>query len=294
MTILRYVAAAALAVFAPSVSAQNPELANVACEGCSLQQMEQVALSEIDVGGVVVFSVSTGNIRKFIITWDRTVHEAPIDRPLEDYFVALVRFWHENGRSLEMNYYVSSSSWDANAQVANTSVGSRPVALWSDVAVPETVYEALQSPAKMNAVIERLDASWSARGYLAYNTFANSVVLKFLNAEAGQPVVVLNFSDGSRSKATYDSNTKTWAPIPGTGRDVHGNIIPEKKEDFVKQGQPTVYEFPGGWTSNAYMDFSRYAFDYGIRLDFREGDTSMICTYENDDIRVEVRCMGRR
>lgn len=293
MNVLRCFAVAALAICASSVNAQNSELANVACEGCSLQQMEQAALSEIDVGGVVVFSVSTGDIRKFIITWDRSLHEAPIDQPLEDYFVALVRFWHENGGTLEMNYYVSSSSWDTSARVASSTAG-RSASLRSDAPVPTTIYEALQNPAKMNTVMERLDASWAARGYLAYNTFANSVVLKFLNAEAGQPVAVLNFSDGSRSKATYDLNEKTWKPIPGTGRDVHGNFVPEKKEDFVKEGQPTVYEFPGGWASNAYMDFSRYAFDYGIRLDFREGDTSMICTYESDDIRTEVKCMGIR
>lgn len=44
------------------------------------------------------------------------------------------------------------------------------------------------------------------------------------------------------------------------------------------------------------MDFSRYLFDLGVRPNIGPGDNQMICTSEvmDADMRVEVRCMGRR
>ncbi len=59
--------------------------------------MQAAALSDVDVGGALVTSISTGEIRKFVILWDRRIQELPIEQDLEDYFVALVRFWHANG-----------------------------------------------------------------------------------------------------------------------------------------------------------------------------------------------------
>jgi hypothetical protein len=297
MRLFRYVALAALYFCAQNVSAQQAQLAGVACEGCTFEQMQERARSEIDIGGVVVFSVSTGDIRKFIITWDTSIIEAPIDRDLEDYFVALVRFWHENGQSLEMNYDVATDTWLLPQGAARArSVGRYTARASAEQPVPGSVYEALQSPARMNNAIDRLNASWIARGYVAHMTFINSIKGPILAGDGGRPVTTMNFADGSKIKAAYDKDMKSWAPIPGSGRDLHGNTVPQKKEDFAKDGQPTVYEFPGGITSDAYMDFSRYAFDMGIRLDFTPGDIQMICTSEvmDADMRIEVICMGRR
>jgi hypothetical protein len=295
MKLFSSVAAAALLVAAPNSYGRQADLANVACEGCSPQQMEDAARAEVDVGGVVVFSVSTGDIRKFIITWDQTLIEAPIDQPLENYFVALVRFWNENGRSLEINYYVDTGAWVTDGRLLRTPAAPLgPAAARSEEVSPGTVYEALQSPARMDSVVNRLNASWEARAHVAFNTFDNSAPFKLLSVEAGQPVAVLNYPDGSKSRATYDVNLKSWKPIPGTGRDMHGNYVPEKREDFVKDGEPTVYEFPGGWTSDAYLDFSRYAFEFGIVSNFREGDTSMVCRNYTTEFGLEIICTGRR
>lgn len=62
MRLFRYVALAALYFCAQNVSAQQAQLAGVACGGCTFEQMQEHARSEIDVGGVVVFSASTGDI----------------------------------------------------------------------------------------------------------------------------------------------------------------------------------------------------------------------------------------
>ncbi|WP_180867614.1 hypothetical protein [Stenotrophomonas maltophilia] len=144
--------------------------------------------------------------------------------------------------------------------------------------------------------VEQLNASLRASGYAANTTFVNSVRGKNISLTAGRPAPPLNVADGSRIKASYDIEMKSWAPIPGTGRDIHGNPVPETKADVAKDGKPVVYEFPGGITSDAYMDFNRYLFDLGVRPNIGPGDNQMICTGEvmDTDMRVEVRCMGRR
>lgn len=297
MRLFRYATAVALLLCAQGAHAQVKQIQDIPCEGCSYAQMQAAALSDVDVGGALVTSISTGEIRKFVILWDRRIQELPIEQDLEDYFVALVRFWHANGRSLEMNYDVASNTWRLPQQAMATARVRRALAApAADRPVPATVYDALQSPARMNNAIEQLNASWLARGYAAHMTFVNSVRGKNISLTAGRPVTTLNFADGSSIKASYDIEMKSWAPIPGTGLDVHGNPVPETKADVAKDGKPVMYEFPGGITSDAYMDFSRYLFDLGVRPNIGPGDNQMICTSEvmDADMRVEVRCMGRR
>lgn len=144
----------------------------------------------------------------------------------------------------------------------------------------------------MNNVMERLDASLAAKTYVAWISFVNAVKTPILTMDGGRPVTVINFPDGSKIRATYSNDLKTWVAIPESAQDMHGNPIPLKKEDFAKDGQPTVYEFPGGIGSAAYMDFSRYAFDLGIRTSFTQGDIELVCsnTYFAEHMRWELLC----
>jgi hypothetical protein len=295
-TLINVIAGACLLLAATTVHAQA-EIASFPCEGCSLVEMQEEARRAIDFGGVAIFSVSTGEIHKFVITPNTKMYEMPVDQALEDYFVALVGFWHANGRSLDMQYYVDSGSWSFERQ-GGLAMQARQAAPAQDPGkpLPANAYEGIQSPGKMNNVMERLDASLAAKTYVAWISFVNAVKTPILTMDGGRPVTVINFPDGSKIRATYSNDLKTWVAIPESAQDMHGNPIPLKKEDFAKDGQPTVYEFPGGIGSAAYMDFSRYAFDLGIRTSFTQGDIELVCsnTYFAEHMRWELLCSGRR
>ncbi|KAF1016315.1 MAG: hypothetical protein GAK31_01806 [Stenotrophomonas maltophilia] len=269
----------------------------MSCEGCTLQQMQDAARGEVDVGGVAVYSLSTGEIRSFVIT--NRIQEIPVSPQIEDYFIALVRFWNQNGRSLEMHFDLASATWNfESGGMARSAMAHARVARASaspEKPLPSSAYEAIQSPARMNNMLDLIGASMNSKGYLAYNTFINSVKTPIFTVDAGQPVEVIHFADGSLLKATYNLNVKGWESIPGTGRDIHNNPIPEKREDVVKDNRPMVYEFPGDIGSPAYMDFSQQAFYLGINISFKSGDRQVICTSNafDEDIRVEVIYMSR-
>ncbi len=59
MRLFRYATAVALLLCAQGAHAQVKQIQDIPCEGCSYAQMQAVALSDVDVGGALVTSIST-------------------------------------------------------------------------------------------------------------------------------------------------------------------------------------------------------------------------------------------
>lgn len=59
MRLFRYATAVALLLCAQGAHAQVKQIQDIPCEGCSYAQMQAAALSDVDVGGALVTSIST-------------------------------------------------------------------------------------------------------------------------------------------------------------------------------------------------------------------------------------------
>ncbi|AMJ55653.1 MULTISPECIES: hypothetical protein [Stenotrophomonas] len=71
-------------------SADAQEWPAAQCESCSPQQMQAAARSEIDFGAVAVFSLSTADLKTYVITGNLELHESTPPAALDDYFVDLI------------------------------------------------------------------------------------------------------------------------------------------------------------------------------------------------------------
>jgi hypothetical protein len=269
-----------VAGIAGTASAQA--VASVQCEACSPQQKQDVARQEVDVGGVAVFSLSTGELNSFVVMPDRQVLEVPANPELAAFFGELLTLYRQNGGSLEIR--VPAHVVAAGRRAADSDWQGR----WGDSVVrqldiPENAYEAVANPAKMNNVHEWM--RWKLPSFIAGG---QSFVRLFnpgawLNAKSSQVIVRLEFADQSSMLITYNYETHLWERIPDSGRDGHNNHIPETAQGFAGGGY-REYEFEGPPTTDL-QNFVLWAHLNGIEISGSTGKKRFACSSAGDQVR---------
>lgn len=97
----------------------------------------------------------------------------------------------------------------------------------------------------------------------------------------GFPVSFITvFNDGSRITVKYNSTTGRYEPVPGTGIDSDGNIIPESKDMASNGGMGQTYGFTGrnGYDANNMQTVLRNLGAQGIPVTNRGGVWRIACT----------------
>ncbi|CAM4283980.1 hypothetical protein CR156_06735 [Stenotrophomonas lactitubi] len=250
---------ASVIFFASTGAASAQAVAAAQCEGCSDQQMQEAARGEIDFGPVSVFSLSTGDIRSYLIMPNLKMSEIATPADLAEYYAQLVYLYQSNGNSLE--FRVTVNQLFGAGQI---SARSARVAAAAATEYPQSAYEALADSSKMNSIHEMM--RWKYPSLIAG---ANSVYRVFnpvawLNPQSAQVTVRLEFPDQSSMMITYNYGTKLWEKMPNTARDAHNNSIPEDTSAFAGGGV-REYNFNGAPSSDL-VNFLYWADRHGIHV----------------------------
>jgi len=229
---------------------QTGGLYAVACEGCSVQQMRELADVELDIGGVIIYSLSTANMISIIKTPQGVIHDGPISAELEYYFDDLVGLYQANGNSLD--YYINLA--DAPVSSAGNQSKSQPPNL------PTSATDALASSSRMNNLRNYLYSTYV--GYIAgAHTFLRPFnPVTWFNPDFGLIRTQVEFPDGSSMMFYFDpasTDLSQWTHAPGTSRDANNNSIPETADEFAGGGY-REYDF-GGLPSSSVEDWLNWA-----------------------------------
>ena len=272
---LRIFAVILLLMVATTEDSAAQAVASVQCERCSQHQRVEATLSEIDIGGVSVFSLSTREIHSYVVTPDRQVHEIGVNAELAAYYSELSWLYHHNGGTLEFRVpsHVIAQGLKGSDFVDHSG-GDKLAFRQPDI--PENAYETISSPSKMNNVHEWM--RWKLPSFIAGG---QSVVRVFnpatwLNAKASQVVVRLEFPDQSSMLITYNYDSKLWERIPNSGRDGHNNNIPEGLQDFAGGGYQE-YNFAGPPATDL-QNFLWWAHSNGVHISGSTGKHRFACT----------------
>ncbi|MCU1063966.1 hypothetical protein [Stenotrophomonas maltophilia] len=257
-------------------NASAQAVAAAQCEGCSYQQKIEAARSEIDFGGVAVFSLSTGEINSFVIMPDLRIIELPVNPDLADYYAELVYLYQRNGGSLEFKVPIDviASDMSAASRATLRVQSARASATGHDL--PENAYEAISNSSKMNNVhawMETKFPSFIAGGQSVIRVFNPAV---WLGSKSSQVYVRLEFHDKTTVLITYNYDSKMWERIPNSARDGHNNSIPEKREDFAGDGY-REYNFQGP-PSTDLQNFLVWAHQNGIPVSGPVSHTRFACS----------------
>ncbi|MEN5207472.1 hypothetical protein ABE493_05000 [Stenotrophomonas terrae] len=219
-------------------SADAQEWPAAQCESCSSQQMQAAARSEIDFGAVAVFSLSTADLKTYVITGNLELHESTPPAALDDYFADLIAVYQANGNSLRVHVDI------ADLAIIQASSSARSATPAAQAEFPESAWEAINNSAKMNNLLDDMDYRWPAL------IAGGNSVLRVLNpytwlkSDGAQVTVELGFGDGSSMEIFYNVKTKRWEEDSNSAKDAHNNSIPRSNDDFAKGGY-REYEFNG-------------------------------------------------
>ena len=279
---LRLFVAVLLLTAATTENSAAQAVASVQCEQCSQHQRVEAALSEIDIGGVSVFSLSTREIHSYVVTPDQQVHEIGVNAELAAYYSELSWLYHHNGGSLEFRVpsHVIAQGLKGNDVVEQ---GEGESLLLRQADIPENAYETISNPSKMNNVHEWM--RWKLPSFIAGG---QSVVRVFnpatwLNGKSSQVVVRLEFPDQSSMLITYNYETKLWERIPNSGRDGHNNSIPEGLQGFAGGGYQE-YNFQGPPVSDL-QNFLVWAHLHGVQISGSTGKQRFACSSTGEQVR---------
>ncbi|MFN6509369.1 hypothetical protein [Xanthomonas translucens] len=252
------------------------------CDTClSEQQFQDLAMDSVDVGGVVIYNLPAGEIRKYIVVPpDRRLMEVPVEPELAEYFVNLVGLYRANGNSLEKDYAVTMAS-AARAAMSAAADGTPK---------PANAYEAIHDSAKMNNLLAETQSSWQTL-YAGANYLAGLINPRtWISGKDATVILNYRLADGSTVQAYYDYGAHSWKRLEGSARDAHNNSIPEKKEDMVKNGYQT-YNFQGPPATDL-GGFINHVINMGIPSDIHPDSEYVICRDESTDSFVKIHCYG--
>lgn len=219
-------------------SAEAQEWPAAQCEGCSPQQMQAAARTEVDFGPVAVFSLSTADLKTYVINGNLELYESIPPAALDDYFVDLIAVYQANGNSLRVHVDIADLAITPASNVART------VGPTAQAEFPESAWEAINNSAKMNNLLDDMNYRWPTL------IAGGNSVLRVLNpytwlkSDGAQVTVELGFGDGSSMEIFYNVKTKRWEEDPSSAKDAHNNSIPRSNGDFAGGGY-REYEFNG-------------------------------------------------
>lgn len=185
-------------LFALSQPAAAQGLHAIPCEGCSLQEMRKAAATEIDFGGIIVFSLSTGDIENVIITPAGKIHQGRITDDMAAYFTELVWLYRNNGNSLTFIYSLPSSIGPTKrSEISRTGED-----------LPMSAYEALSNSSKMNYLVDHMHSRYPSLLAGANSVFRVFNPVTWLKSDAASVRVEVRFPDGTRLQVVYDYEKK--------------------------------------------------------------------------------------
>ncbi|UNK43624.1 hypothetical protein MNO14_06025 [Luteimonas sp. S4-F44] len=264
-------------VVADAQAQQRGGLYAVPCEGCSVQQMREVADAELDIGGVIVYNLANAQMISIIKTPYGVMHDGPISAELQYYFDDLVGLYQANGNSLDYIVELTDFQGGLSFQVA-----SQPDNL------PLSATEALASSSRMNNLRNYLYSTYV--GYIAgAHTFLRPFnPVTWLNPDYGLIRTQVIFPDGSSIVLYFDpgsNDVSQWTYSPGTARDANNNSIPQNAEEFAGGGY-REYDF-SGLPQSSINDWVNWAAMNGIpvtggqtgRMGCTSAGGSTVCTW---------------
>lgn len=272
------IATGLLALFACLSSAKAQSLYAIPCEGCSLQEMRKAAAAEIDFGGIIVFSLSTGDIENVIITPTGRVHQGRITDEMAAYFTELVWLYRNNGNSLIFSYSLPSSA-DAIRRGVASAAGKE---------LPMSAYDALGNSSRMNNLLDHMHSRYPSIIAGANSVFRVFNPVTWLNSHAASVRVEVRFPDGTRLEVVYSYEKNKWERVPNSAKDAHNNSIPETREEFAEGGYQE-YEFRGHPDTDL-ISFINWATRHGITITGPMMDRVIACT----SVEGHIRCSSFR
>lgn len=277
----KYLGALLVLAFSSSAYAEGEQYGEP-CNNClSEQQFQDTALLAVDTGGVVIYNLPAGEIRRYIVVPpDRRVMEVPVEPELAEYFVNLVGLFRANGNSLEKDYEVSMAS--AARTMVRAAADGTPK--------PANAYEAIHDSAKMNNLLAETQFSWQTM-YAGANYLAGLIHPRtWISGKEATMVINYRLADGSKVQGYYDYGAHAWKRLEGSARDAHNNSIPEKKEDMVKNGYQT-YNFQGPPATDL-GGFINHTINMGIPSNIPPDSEYVICRDESTDSFLKIHCYG--
>lgn len=137
-------------------SAEAQEWPAAQCEGCSPQQMQAAARTEVDFGPVAVFSLSTADLKTYVINGNLELYESIPPAALDDYFADLIAVYQANGNPLRVHMDIADLAFIPASNVART------VGPTAQAEFPESAWEAINNP------IPRSNGDFAGGGYREY------------------------------------------------------------------------------------------------------------------------------
>lgn len=265
-----------LCAFSPSANAQG--LHAIPCEGCSLQEMRRAASAEIDFGGIIVFSLSTGDIENVIITPTGRIHQGRITDEMAAYFTELVWLYRNNGNSLKFSYSLPSSA-NAIKRSGASAAGKE---------LPMSAYEALSNSSRMNNLLDHMHNRYPSIIAGANSVFRVFNPVTWLNSNAASVRVEVRFPDGTRLEVVYSYKKNKWERVPNSAKDAHNNSIPETREEFAERGYQE-YEFRAPPDTDL-INFVNWATVHGITMTGSIVERVIACT----NVEGNIHCRSIR
>lgn len=265
------------AFFLVTPDAKARGLHAIPCEGCSLQQMRKAAAAEIDFGGVIVFSLSTGDIENVVITPTGAIHQGRISDGMVAYFTELVWLYRNNGNSLTFSYALPSSTAAAARAHPGMTTGKE---------LPMSAYDALGNSSKMNNLLDYMHGRYPSIIAGANNVLRVFNPVTWLDSEATKVRVEVRFPDGTKMEVAYNYEKNGWERVPHSAKDAHNNSIPKTRDDFADGGYQ-AYEFRGHPDTDL-ISFIDWATLHGITVTGSMMNRVIACTSVAGHIHCEA------
>lgn len=207
------------------------------CNGCTPQQMYDVAWSELYSPGVqpgYIVNLANGTVAKYANIANIPDPYNPEPPPYEPNIIAVPV--EPQIASLIYDLYVltNGNTRVVDAPAAQQATASKSSAqTTSGDRLPVNAYESTMDPYLEGRVAEMVRVhSQDIEGRISFFA-AHHYNFTHFN-ENGVPIMVtFRFRDGSTSKYDLELTENRWRRVQGASRDANDNPVPEKKEDVL-------------------------------------------------------------
>lgn len=228
--------ATALALSAASISNAYADTTSLECNGCSIQQMDNVAwdysqgLSMPSDNILYVLNPASNIARKYRVMRDR--EGGPICDKMPPGSVECEPF------SIVDNLTVEQAAV-AYLGYRRASMASGPFVITAP-GYPTTPYDDIQNPQKRNSIDELLKQQFGTYTYTANGAAA-------LGISIWTPFTI-KYADGGESLYNWNAATNKYEPIAVSYKDQFGNLVPVRVDQLSENrgGVTTKFEFPEG------------------------------------------------
>lgn len=237
-------------------------------------------------------------------TRTRELQIYPVESAVQQNFNLYENVYTNNNLTLGYTAYLKTSNLFANLQQSD-KIESFASAVF-DVLIPSAnagdvngnmnAYDTVVSPAANERLINYLASkAFSAPSLAQANpgmgpglvgaiaTLENAFTSKIISFSNFNATYVVQFPDGSMRTYRMDFVAHTYAPVPGTARDAHGNIVPENRSMVSNGNGVATYNFQGAPGSDL-NNFINLATSFGATFGSGTG-ASMTCTWDGTTLK---------